>query len=75
MSVCLTLDEVTRDATFRGTAIQRKCVLDCLCAKSPSVSAPLHELAALVLDLRIEIAWGFGEAPRGVRETLPSHTS
>ena len=43
------------DAMFRGTEIQRKCVLDCLCAKLPSVSALLHELAALVLELRTEM--------------------
>ena len=42
-----------------------------MCARLPSVSAFLHELAALVLDLRTEIAWGFEEAQRGVRETLP----
>ena len=28
----------------------------------PSISAFLHQLAALVLDLRTEIAWGFEEA-------------
>ena len=28
----------------------------------PSVSAFLHQLAALVLDLRTEIAWSFEEA-------------
>ena len=40
-----------------------------MCARLPSVSAFLHELAAL--GPRTEIAWGFEEAQRGVRETLP----
>ena len=44
-----------------------------MCAKLPSVSAFLHELAALVLHLRSETALGFEEAQRGVRETLPRH--
>ena len=30
--------------------ILRKCVIDCLCAKVPSVSTLLHELVKLILD-------------------------
>ena len=28
MSVCLTVNEVTKDAMFRGTELLRKCVLE-----------------------------------------------
>ena len=50
---------------------QSSCSVAWMCAKLQSVSAFLHELAALVSDLRTEIAWSFEEAQRGVRETLP----
>ena len=39
----------------------------------PSVSDLLCELAAIVLDISTEIAWGQGKVRRGIRETSQSH--
>ena len=73
MSACLALDHVTKNAMFRcGTEIQRWSVLGRLCAKLLSFSELPYGLGAFVLNLSAEIAWGFVEAQRGVRETLPS---
>ena len=61
MSVCLTLNEVTKDAMFRGTEILRKCVLRLsVQPRMPSVSTLLHELVKLILDFYSQDLMGLG---------------
>ena len=55
MSVCLTLNEVTKGAMFRGTEILHNYVVDCLWAKMHPVSILLHELIKLILGFCTEI--------------------
>ena len=73
MSACLALDPVTKNAMFRyGAELQRWSVLGRLCAKLLSFSELPFGQGAFVLNLSAEISWGFAEAQRSVRETLPS---
>jgi NhaP-type Na+/H+ or K+/H+ antiporter len=72
-SACAALDHVGKEAMFScDTELDRWSVLGLFCAKLLSFSELPLGLGSLALNVSAEIAWGFEEAQRSVRETLPN---
>jgi len=71
-SACAALDHVAKEAMFSCDAeLQRWSVLGFLCTKLLTFSELSFGLGVFALHLSAEIAWGFAEAQRSVRDTLP----
>eukprot|EP00931_Biecheleriopsis_adriatica_P007107 TRINITY_DN108421_c0_g1_i1.p1 TRINITY_DN108421_c0_g1~~TRINITY_DN108421_c0_g1_i1.p1 ORF type:complete len:715 (-),score=130.41 TRINITY_DN108421_c0_g1_i1:20-1843(-) len=69
---CAALDHVTKDAAFAcGTQLQQWGALGRLCAGLLHCSRCSLGLGAFFMNLSAEIAWGFAEAQKSVRKTLP----
>jgi hypothetical protein len=72
-AACAALDHVAKEAMFScDTELDRWSVLGFFCAKLLSFSELPFGLGSLALNVSAEIAWGFAEAQRSVRETLRS---
>ena len=72
-SACSALDHVAKEAMYScDTELDRWSVLGYFCAKLLSFSELPFGLGSLALNVSAEIAWGFAEAQRSVRNTLSS---
>merc|ERR1711920_734987 len=71
-AACTALDHVTKDAAFSCMLeLQRWSTLGRLCASLLRFSEFPLGVGAFSLNLSAEIAWGFAEAQKSVRFTLP----